>query len=575
MKKIMNFVAALAVVLPVSCNKEMNPSETSAPETKTIKVIMNATVGDPASKVLLDGNVFNWEEGDEVSLWFSGATSKGSVTATSSGTSVRFEGELAGLNSTSKKNLYAFYAKDGDHFSAAQCRKDISSVQTGLLEDLNEHVFWGVWVTTGNQTPTYDNDGNISSVEFNANMLPKFSVLKFFVPEELGLTEIQLESESNITGSMQIYLARNPNHANGKIGSGCHVYRPEGDGMSQSKVVTISRNGAVIAGDVYVVVAPDAYESNAEVTATSFDKYCCSTRTLKFTFTNASGSADYVQTLLSPIYMGELKNLGVLPSDIMTPQVKSPGTLYMKNFEGSYTIAVNSPSDLCEYYYEIGTTSKTCPTPTINSLKFDPEVGFIPNFTGTHDTYFIKVLAHSIDSNYKDVVLKGELKNWIFNVDSPVAEVIKGTSEGNLLTAIGESVTTEDGLNVYRRAINGSPSFTVGNKSINFTNDLLLNMQVNYNSNVYVFMCTSNYYCLSSGTTRTFYICYNNGGRTNDFNGAGNTKYQITRDSSMEEADAASESFVWNLGALNRKDKVAFLGDGNTMYYSIALFEVL
>ena len=68
MKKIMNFVAALAVVLPVSCNKEMTTPQGDTLVGKNVKVIMNATIDDPATKLLLDNNVFKWEVGDQVNL---------------------------------------------------------------------------------------------------------------------------------------------------------------------------------------------------------------------------------------------------------------------------------------------------------------------------------------------------------------------------------------------------------------------------------------------------------------------------------------------------------------------------
>ena len=68
MKKIMNFAAALAVVLPVSCNKEMTMPQGDTLVGKNVKVTMNATIDDPATKLLLDNNLFKWEAGDQVNL---------------------------------------------------------------------------------------------------------------------------------------------------------------------------------------------------------------------------------------------------------------------------------------------------------------------------------------------------------------------------------------------------------------------------------------------------------------------------------------------------------------------------
>ena len=73
MKKIMKFAAALAVVLPVSCNKDIATPE-AAPQANTVKVTMNATAGDPVSKVLLNGNRFEWEEGDQTIFRFANTT---------------------------------------------------------------------------------------------------------------------------------------------------------------------------------------------------------------------------------------------------------------------------------------------------------------------------------------------------------------------------------------------------------------------------------------------------------------------------------------------------------------------
>ena len=90
MKNILKFAAALAVMVTVSCNKEMNPSEGVSPEGNTVKVTMNATTADQFSKVTLNGKRFEWEVGDQLqTTYYTGSP----LTAISAGSVLHLKGK--------------------------------------------------------------------------------------------------------------------------------------------------------------------------------------------------------------------------------------------------------------------------------------------------------------------------------------------------------------------------------------------------------------------------------------------------------------------------------------------------
>ena len=181
MKNILKFAAALAVMVTVSCNKEMNPSEGVSPEGNTVKVTMNATNADQFSKVTLNGKRFEWEVGDQLqTTYYTGSP----LTAISAGSGATFEGEASGFPA-SKGNMYVFYTVGGT-VSGANCTKEIPSVQSGLSTDIKNYGVWSSWVTQSNQH-YFNAEGNEissgtpSSVEIDAEMVSNFSVLKFTV----------------------------------------------------------------------------------------------------------------------------------------------------------------------------------------------------------------------------------------------------------------------------------------------------------------------------------------------------------------------------------------------------------
>ena len=208
MKKIMKFVAALAVVLTASCNKDIVTPEVKE-EAKTVKVTMNATVINPATRLLLDDNVFKWEIGDKVMMrWanntYDNTTDGESLTASGNGSSVTFEGEFSKLpkksgDDTKIENLYVYSAKDAEYIneSSVILCKSVPQQQTGRLEDLENYVIYESYLSYKDMTTTKDDDGNYTSVSFDASLHPIFSLVKMTVPAELNLTSVTLTTGNN------------------------------------------------------------------------------------------------------------------------------------------------------------------------------------------------------------------------------------------------------------------------------------------------------------------------------------------------------------------------------------------
>ena len=146
MKKIMKFVAALAVILTASCNKEMNPSEGLVQKGKKVKVTLNATAEDVVSKALLNGTQFEWEEGDCIQLrWannilgnYDDNSGCEKVYAKGTGRETLFEGEI----SYAVESIYAYYSNTGAFYNTngiMYCH-DVPAVQTGKKEDLKDNI---------------------------------------------------------------------------------------------------------------------------------------------------------------------------------------------------------------------------------------------------------------------------------------------------------------------------------------------------------------------------------------------------------------------------------------------------
>jgi hypothetical protein len=124
MKKIFYFAAALAVILPSSCTKDVVPQGDEVSEKSGVRVVMNAEI-TPVTRMALSENVFSWEAGDQVNLRWANVYTSETLTATYDAEQSRavFEGiftneiPIADAATGQVQNLYAFFAKGGSWYS--------------------------------------------------------------------------------------------------------------------------------------------------------------------------------------------------------------------------------------------------------------------------------------------------------------------------------------------------------------------------------------------------------------------------------------------------------------------------
>ena len=573
MKKIMNFVAALAVILPVSCNKDITTPEVKE-KAKTVKVVLNATTPEVVdSKANLNGTRFEWVEGDCIKMrWannilpdYPDNNACEKVYATSSGEEVSFEGEIT----YAVESVYAYYSNSGHFYTNGgimYCH-DLPEVQTGRKEDLQDNIAYYARIHKDKIKFNKEED-EVKSIELNAEMSPAFALIKLTVPAELALNMIQVEATSNIFGRTFI----SPHKAWGTFGEGSNsrFSRPaKSETTPQGRVITISRDGEVISGDVYVAVAIDAYDTEAQ-------NYCCKTESLTFTFTNSEGNSTvYTNNFNEPIYLGSIKELGTLPLNMMLPKVNG-GTLTLTN-ASTLTVGVKDHNENCEYYYEIASSKDECARPTTKSTKFDPQIGFTPTAgTGYSDRYYINVLVHSLDNGFKDVVLKGSLRSWSFKNGCEAGQILAKASNGEILTQKGETVQTTDGLIIVRRQFKDNDpkilNFEQTSARIAYVSARVpLYMPVEHNSQATLWFCIDQTTCIGTGQ-RAFNLYYNDAtSRVNELNGY--TVKDVVKGS--DYASSGRKAIVWTLGNLNAGDKVAPVGDGQHVFYNMALLEVL
>lgn len=585
MKNILKFAAALAVMVTVSCNKEMNPSEGVSPEGNTVKVTMNATAGDPMSKMLLNGTQFEWEEGDEVLFRWSNRNADNCsyvsttdweiLTAKNNGVYATFEGNAVLADN---ETIYAYYSKGGDFRTqyGVMFRRDIPDIQTGAIEDLKDNLLFYSYIHR-NKIKFNKEEEVVTSIEFDAAMSPAVGIVKMTVPAELNLTQIDVESNSIIAG--RIYLQ--PQKTWGTYGDGNSFFHrpPAGDEIPQSKTITIKRNGDIISGDIYIVVAPNAFDTVA-------NNYCCSTEMLKFTFTDSeANTCSHEASLNGKIYVGSCKDLGSLPTNIMTPKVDA-GTLSLLNTT-ALTVAVNDYNSDCTYYYEVGTSPENCKTPTVQSATFDPATGFTPTVSSDFERYFIKVLAHYNGTEYRDVILRASLRNWKFNQDTETASILKQVNDSTLLVEKATGVYTEDGLYVYRTkfAVNNntdklplaSISYEANANRIGFTSsNVSLYVTSEYSSNVWLHFNVDKSTAIKNGSTCSYNLYVNKAtGRTNSYTDNTGVSHVTLNNEYKSDGTSKKVSVCWNLGNNDEGDMFAFAGDRKHILYSMSYLEVL
>ena len=574
MKKIMNFAAALAVVLPVSCNKEMTMPQGDTLVGKNVKVTMNATIDDPATKLLLDNNLFKWEAGDQVNLRWANVYYDETLTASYDEAEGRlvFEGTFVNgipmSDASHAQNLYAYYAKDATYTGTNSISfvKDLPAVQTGKLEDLGDYVVYAAMIAKGGIDVTLDSNNVPTEIAFNADMRPYFSLLKINVPAELGLTSIVLSADSDLVGPLCINSSRIVDAEKSKsFGTGTDkLVNMAEEGRSQT--ITISRGGEIISGDVYFVITPDEYNTEAKA-------YGNSAESLTFTFVSGENEYSHSSVLTEKLLMGQVKGTMNVPADINNPMVDA-GNICLKD-ETDFTVTIDTPNAECTYYYEIAATAEDCKTPTTESAVLDPEVGFVPSLTGAYNEYYIKVLADYTGTGaYRDRILKAQMRYWKFNKDCPTASVYADAATN--LANNGDQVETTDGMLVRRRST-AELTYASNAGSIEFNNCVVPFMPVKNESSVSVYMRTSDVYNnAAKKTINLFYMKSKSASsvsRENAYNEVP-TYTQIDRPAG-DNPTASNVSVVWSLGNVAEGYCFAFAPDSKTTYYAQGILEVL
>ena len=546
MKKIMKFAAALAVILTASCNKEINPSEGLVPEGKKVKVTMNATADDPMSKALLNGTQFEWEEGDCIKMrWandilgnYTDNSGCENVYAKGTGRETLFEGEI----SYAVESIYAYYSNSGAFYNTSgimYCH-DVPGTQTGRNEDLKNNIAYYARIHKNNIT--FNKEGeDVTSITLDAAMSPAFALVKFSVPAELALTEIKLSSTSYLYGRTYI----SPQKTWGTFGTGSsHFHRPpKGDTTPQGNTITISRDGNIISGDVYVAIAIDGYDETAE-------NYRCKAEELTFTFTNAAGNFVYTKKLNKSIYLGTIKDLGSIPSTVMPA-----GALgIIGGDKTNAKVGILAPNPGYKFYYEIGESSDACPVPTASSKELDLKNGIAPSSSETYNKCYIKVFADTDLSNLEDCYFEGYFRSWRFLKGCPTAGVLVNWSQSS------EPVTTTDGLYISNSKA-GDIAYTQYDEFMKLKTPFVsINALPEYDSK-----CWMNFYVGSNAVGYNLNVGNASSGKST-YNG-NNTKQAVTGNS--------NNCFTWYLGDVTRGLNLALRGDGQHNYYRMSILEVL
>ena len=549
MKRITWIIAALAAMTALSCSKEDN----NAPREDGIHVRMEASVEEAAARVSLSGTTLAWEIGDELKCrWNNGTyestTDFETLTATAAGASVDFDGTFKSL---SGQNLYYYASRNGAFNGATGIifKHEIPATQTGQLTDLRNHFLFYGWKAAANITTHTETE-----LYFTAMLEPFFSILKINLPAGLGVTSFTLTANSDIAGTVRVSPQRSLDEK--PIGtSDCRIYRHDSD--TQGNTITVSNGGSVLSGDVYVALMPDAFDSDSKT-------YYCSATSLSFTFTTGSGDITITRPLKSSIYNATVKDLGAVPASLK-PEVAA-GSLKLMEASG-VVIGIDSYNAACTYYYETGESMATCATPTTSSTSFDPATGFTLATTGTSDSWYVKVLAHSSDSNYGDAVLSGYVRNWNLNSSSPVISAIEavGTDTG----VVDATQTSSDGLEVWRRTTSNINFEKTAARIALTSAHMAISCVAEHSTEAWIKFDVDKSTSVSSGSKRGYRLFYNHGNGVNTLNG-NTTNASITSD-----GVSARVPVLWKLGSINAGDKFAIRGDGKHVWYATTFLEVL
>lgn len=404
--KIRDYIIFLSsLLLFCSCSNEPEQDDGAGTDLNDISVRMTASVKDVQTRISLDGSVFTWDENDAIMLRWTGqtyqSTSESEVLyATNSGNEAVFEGAF----STYRENadLCAFCSASGSFVgkSSIAFRHEISSSQTGKLEDISDNIFLYSHIMNEEIIPQ-TSDGNIRGIEFPGIMSPSFAIVRLHVPSSLGCTSLKLEAGSAIAGHVQIQ----PHKIWGTIGSEGFFYRPTGTGVVQSTSVTVSDNGEVLGEDVYIVIAPDSYDEQAR-------NYYCSAQSFTFVLKSTDSEFSFEKVLDSNVFNGTLIDLGTVPLNVAikvtdhedVPRVVLDTAVLGKSLMKGVSYHVLTATD--------GLENMPDPTPSDPLLT---STGISIPVQNKTDRLYIKVLGQC--EGCDDVYLKAVVRNWKYDIN--------------------------------------------------------------------------------------------------------------------------------------------------------------
>jgi hypothetical protein len=324
----------------------------------------------------------------------------------------------------SGKELFVFAASDGDFVNknSVAFRTEIPSVQSGRIENT---LFYSAIHTS--KILTKQSGDKVTSIEFNADLSPFFAVLKMTIPKSFGFTQLRVQAESAIAGTVQLC----PDKTWGTIGSSGFMYRPTGTHMNQNTTVTVSDNGNVLADEVYVVLLPDAYDSQAA-------EYYCSTQSLKFILKGEAGEFSFEKSIEDRIYRSELYDPGSIIS--IDVALKVQDCLRTPAVVLDSALVANSIMQGAEYYFVTGTAGfDDMPDPTDTDSRLT-SAGITVPVQNKSDRLYVKVLGRS--EGCEDVYLKALVRNWKFDVNYIAPQELVSEYDG-LKLSLGSNFSNE------------------------------------------------------------------------------------------------------------------------------------
>ena len=305
-------LAALSIFAAASCTKE----STGDIQQPSAGVDVKAVFEDDMSKALLQSNGgLQWENGDQIAVYqfhkytATDTRDKTKNIFTSDGTCL-FSGEIAnyqplGEGGTTNRYVAAYPADRWNSYgiSTGKATVTIPSVQTGLLSDFKKNAMYFAYMSESSSTVSYDADNAVLTFLEPFNLFCIIPILKFNVPENLNVSKIVLSAENADKADVMI---------SGKISD----FKPYSAGAvtttDASPEITIENGGSVLAGDIYVALAPDL-----EVNGGSHPQFKSSAKTLTLSLSTPQGATATLQLPLNgEILAGTIKNLPSLPSTV-------------------------------------------------------------------------------------------------------------------------------------------------------------------------------------------------------------------------------------------------------------------